>query len=252
MTTERNSSFRGNIIKLFLRRTWWRIRGNASRGKLRGDFALKRFLRVVGDLQMTGKCLDVGCGKGEQLQAIIDSEIFGEVHALNLSKVGPEVGESRYFGVPIEALPKPESDDDKYDAIWCCHVLEHTLTPGPFLQAIYEQLKDGGVLCIIVPPLKSQITHGHVTLWNPGLLLLNLLKAGFDCKQIAMRKQGYNIAAILRKKPLPDGIDGAQIRFNVEGKYNARNFLPDGLTWIQNPKSGKWYYEGDFKSLNWN
>jgi len=218
---------------------------------VRGWFALEKFLEQAQRSNLKDKCLDVGCGAGNQLKQIVDSRIFEEVHALNLSANAPSVGEDRYFSMPVEHMHVPDCEDEKYDAVWCCHVLEHTLTPGPFLKAIHSLLKEGGLLCIIVPPLKSEITYGHVTLWNPGLLLLNLLKAGFDCRDIAIKKQGYNIAVILTKKSLPDGVEGTSLGFKPDRSPSAHDFLPKGLKWIQNPKSKKWYYDGDFRSLNW-
>jgi SAM-dependent methyltransferase len=220
---------------------------------LRGKFALNRFLDAARtlDRQEDTKCIDIGCGDGRHLQAIKESGTFTEVHGLNIAKNAPCVGEDRYFPMPVEQFVQAEDLGHAYDAVWCCHVLEHTLTPGPFLKSIHSLLKENGLLCIIVPPLKQEITVGHVTLWNPGVLLLNLLKAGFDCKNILMKRRGYNIAAILNKKSLPEGIKGEALDFNIGHDLDARPFLPDDLKWIQNPRSKKWLFKGNFRALNW-
>ena len=42
-------------------------------------------------------------------------------------------------------------------------------------------MKDDGVLAITVPPGESLVIGGHLTNWNAGILLYNLVLAGFDC-----------------------------------------------------------------------
>lgn len=88
----------------------------------------------------------------------------------------------------------------KYAAVWCSHVLEHQLNPGLFLDAISDCLKVGGLLVITVPPCKQEVVGGHVTLWNPALLVYHLVLAGFDCSQAVVQSYGYNITVAVRKK----------------------------------------------------
>ena len=96
--------------------------------------------------------------------------------------------------------------DSAFDAIWCSHCLEHQLNVNSFLRKVFHDLKMGGVLAVTVPPLKHSIVGGHVTLWNAGLLLYNLILAGFDCSQASVKAYGYNLSVIVEKKPisLPD------------------------------------------------
>lgn len=84
-----------------------------------------------------------------------------------------------------------------YDAVWACHVLEHQVDPGAFLRKARSFLKPGGVLAITVPPMKHQIVSGHVTLWNAGLLIYQLILAGFDCRNARVGTYGYNISVIV-------------------------------------------------------
>lgn len=128
--------------------------------------------------------------------------------------------------------------DKLYDCIWCSHVLEHQLNPNFFLTKIFHTLKDGGVLAVTVPPAKHEIVGGHVTLWNAGLLLYNLILAGFDCKDAAVKSYGYNISVIVNKRTaiLPDLLFDA-------GDINALNeFFPLGVY------EG---FDGKIEELNW-
>ena len=90
--------------------------------------------------------------------------------------------------------------DRKFDCIWCAHTLEHQLNVHHFLRKIFNLLDIDGILAISVPPLKHNIVGGHVTLWNGGLLLYNLILAGFDCSEASVKQYGYDISVIVQKK----------------------------------------------------
>jgi len=128
--------------------------------------------------------------------------------------------------------------DKLYDCVWCSHVLEHQLNVNHFLTKIFHTLKDDGVLAITVPPLKHAIVGGHVTLWNAGLLLYNLILAGFDCKDAAVKSYGYNISVIVNKRTaiLPE------LNYDA-GDINALNeFFPLGVY------EG---FDGNIQEINW-
>ena len=128
--------------------------------------------------------------------------------------------------------------DKLYDCIWCSHVLEHQLNVNHFLTKIFHTLKDDGVLAITVPPLKHAIVGGHITLWNAGLLLYNLILAGFDCKDAAVKSYGYNISVIVNKRTaiLPE------LNYDA-GDMNALNeFFPLGVY------EG---FDGNIQEINW-
>jgi len=137
-----------------------------------------------------------------------------------------------------------------FDAIWACHVLEHQLNPNSFLEKINQDLKEGGVLAITVPPLKKYIVGGHVTLWNAGVLLYQLVLAGFDCSNVRIKKYGYNISIILKKKKinLPD------LTYDYGDVEKLSEYFPRGL----GTKSKGTYkncelegFDGDIQEWNW-
>jgi len=128
--------------------------------------------------------------------------------------------------------------DKLYDCIWCSHVLEHQLNVNHFLTKIFHTLKDDGVLAITVPPAKHEIVGGHVTLWNAGLLLYNLILAGFDCKDAAVKSYGYNISVIVNKRTAIL----SELNYDA-GDINALNkFFPLGVY------EG---FDGNIQEINW-
>lgn len=93
-----------------------------------------------------------------------------------------------------------KADCGRHDLVWASHVLEHQPNPGLFLRKCFSDLNDGGWLCVTVPPMKGEIVGGHVTLWNAGLLLYNLILAGFDCREARVKTYGYNITVLVQKR----------------------------------------------------
>jgi hypothetical protein len=87
----------------------------------------------------------------------------------------------------------------KFNGLWARMILEHQLNVNLFLQKMHHDLLEGGALAIIVPPAKNEIVGGHVTLWNAGILLYNLVLAGFNCKDAMVRTNGYEISVVTKK-----------------------------------------------------
>jgi len=188
-----------------------------------GSLALKKLLCEY-DFSTV---LDIGCGAG------LHTEIFRrynkQVTAIDLNP-GIEdaiVGDYNQYRF------------DAHDCVWCCHVLEHQLNINAFLKKVHGELKEGGILAVTVPPLKHQIVGGHVTVWNAGLLMYNLVLAGFDCSNIALKKYGYNISAIVRKKTviLPTGLNYDKGDLERLGRYFP-DFVHQG-------------FDGDITEYNW-
>lgn len=135
--------------------------------------------------------LDVGAGEG--------------VHSRWLAEQGKSVTSICYsggYGFEPDLIGDymDAAFAEPFDAIWASHVLEHQLDAGAFLRRLYRDLKPGGVLGITVPPMKPEIVGGHVSLWNAGLLLYNLILAGFDCSEASVLSQGYNVSILVRKR----------------------------------------------------
>ncbi len=132
--------------------------------------------------------LDIGCGDGRHTEMF---RKYGKrVTAIDLKP-----------GIADAIIGDYNATDfEPHDCVWCCHVLEHQLNVNAFLRKINRQLRPGGVLAVTVTPLKHRIVGGHVSHWNAGLVMYNLVLAGFDCSQIALKKYGYNISAVLKKR----------------------------------------------------
>jgi SAM-dependent methyltransferase len=152
-------------------------------GNLRAADALERFIAI----KDTPTVLDVGSGGGIHAGHMRNAGM--EVFCISMIEPADFLGDYLDFKAP-----------EKFDAIWASHVLEHVTDVGSFLRKCFDDLRDGGVLAVTVPPMKHDLVGGHLTLWNEGVLLYNLISAGFDCSKARVGVYGYNISVIVRKK----------------------------------------------------
>jgi SAM-dependent methyltransferase len=217
------------------------LTGFAALGLAEPQFAGLALWRVLADYDFH-TVLDVGGGAGEQAAVF---EAFGK-HVTSV-----DYGKSVYFERhhaqrdvivgDFNTLELPR----RYELVWCSHVLEHQLDPHRFLQRLHAALQEGGVLAVTVPPAKSEIVGGHVSLWNAGLLLYRLVLAGFDCRQARVRRYGYNISVLLEKR----SIELPELAYDCGDLRRLRAYLPDALTWRSNALDDP--FEGEFERLNW-
>ncbi len=141
--------------------------------------------------------LDVGCGDGGHARHFA-------AHGKRVTTVSFEpYGDHRpdfvgdFMDFPV---------DTRFDVVWCSHALEHQANVRQFLQRLVDCARPGGLLAITVPPARPYIVGGHLTVWNTGLLLYNLIAAGIDCREARVKVYGYNISLIVpvHRIELPD------------------------------------------------
>ena len=196
------------------------------------DQALDKFIGTCKKLKLK-KVLDIGCGP-YQTHARCIREAGIKVDTVDIKY--PATFRLDYNQLALATV---------YDGIWCSHILEHQHNAQQFLRKVHSDLKEGGVLAITVPPVKSQIVGGHVSLWNSGLLLYNLVLAGFDTSNASVKQYGYNNSVVLVKKTIQIG----QLCHCGEDFKQLRLFFPDLPSWTDKGFCGEisnwnWKYNG--------
>lgn len=211
------------------------LNGNAVHPFNQVPFAGETLEYVIKNHQFES-VLDVGSGEG------MHSDIFIQ-YDKRVTSI--DFGNSVYFQKrsnnhnTILADYYEYNFDEKFDAVWASHVLEHQPNPNLFLKKIHSDLKEGGVLAITVPPLKHEIVGGHVTLWNAGLLIYQLVMAGFNCKNASVKSYGYNISVVLRKESI---LKYPKLSYDSGDIKLLSSFFPDNLS---EP------FDGRISELNW-
>ena len=157
------------------------------------DFGAHALLRLLTSYASDfSTVLDIGSGGGEHAKFL---RLFGKrAYTTDLHEEADYQGDFLTYEFP-----------EKFDAVFCSHVLEHQRNVGMFLEKIYTVLSDNGVLAIAVPcHARDTLISGHITSWNAGILIYNLVLAGFDCSAAHVH-QGQDLNLVVRKRPARGG-----------------------------------------------
>ena len=199
------------------------------KNNISGREALTKFIALCQQEGME-RILDVGAGKNEY-------------HAQRMRSQGLNVETIDLFPISTYQGNYNEYEFTKpFDAIWCAHVLEHQPNANQFLKKVHHDVKEDGVVAITVPPLKHQIVGGHVSLWNAGLLMYNMVLAGFNCSNARVKKYDYNISVIVRK----DSFVMPTLTYDTEDMNILKPYFPPNM--IKNWKKG---FDGNIEEMNW-
>lgn len=176
--------------------------------------------------------LDIGCGTGEHSSYFVRT---------GKTVIGVDLADHK---VPhITFIQKNFMDKDFYvhpvDCVWASHVLEHQLNVNLFLKKVARLTKPEGSIAITVPPMKHQIVSGHVTVWNAGLVMYNLVLAGISCKRAMILQYGYNVSVITKNDPVPS----LNLTYNEGDIERLAPYFPEGI--------GVQGFDGNIKELNW-
>lgn len=140
------------------------------------------------------------------------------------------------------------SFESKFDCVWASHVLEHQLDSHTFLCKVVDLVDENGIIAITVPPYKSEIIGGHVSMWNAGLLLYHLILAGCDCSNAHVKKYGYNVSVIVEKK----SIDPFEVvTYDVGAIKNLRKYFPKDIDFYEEYLHRDTPFDGNIQELNW-
>jgi 2-polyprenyl-3-methyl-5-hydroxy-6-metoxy-1,4-benzoquinol methylase len=123
---------------------------------------VERLVRITGErhiaflsrgLKPGARILDVGCGRGIVLGALLERGF--EVHGMEIS-AGAVRGADPRAEIRIAAsLAEAEYEEKSFDQIIIWHVLEHISDPAGELREVHRLLKPGGRLVVAVPNASS-------------------------------------------------------------------------------------------------
>ncbi|QDU04438.1 bifunctional 3-demethylubiquinone-9 3-methyltransferase/ 2-octaprenyl-6-hydroxy phenol methylase [Gimesia chilikensis] len=141
--------------------------------------------------------LDVGCGKGALFPRLLETgaEVVGldflpecEIQTVFQDK------KANYIRTMFDSF----CNDQLFEAVIASHLIEHIPDTERFLIKFFSLLIPNGAYCLIWPPPKSAIVGGHVHLFNPGLMLYNLVRLGVDCRDVRVVQCGYSYGVMGR------------------------------------------------------
>lgn len=142
--------------------------------------------------------LDIGAG--ECIQAEYFRSIGKKVKTCDLADTnGAHCSNQKKYDFQGKFLDA-DFGGERFDFVFSSHTLEHQRNVGLFIDKMLSLVNDSGYICVVVPIRKPFITGGHLTLWNPGILLYNLVAAGIDCSESYVHQLDYDICVIVKVK----------------------------------------------------
>lgn len=125
-----------------------------------------------------GLVLDAGSGRGAWRHVI--AEGGGRRESLDIGSDGPE---SPDWVEDLTDMPNVPSE--RFDAVICHQVLEHTPAPAQALSELHRVMKPGGTIVVSVPHLsrRHELPHDYFRFTQEGLNRL-MTDAGFDVVEL--------------------------------------------------------------------
>ena len=169
------------------------------------DWRLKH-LYSLNVLPKTGNILDIGCGKGNFLQTFNslfpDWNLYGiESSTSSLSIAKNNLSNSIFY----EGIYDKNLFDKKFDFIVALNVLEHIEDPKLFLENIFDDLNENGLVCFDVPNFKVNpidvFIYDHLTHFTSETLVNLLQNVGFEILKFVENTNQVPILAICKKSP---------------------------------------------------
>jgi SAM-dependent methyltransferase len=139
-----------------------------------GIFSIVEFIVSCQD-QIGSKyqnALDIGSGEGKHTEILRSAGL--EVAQLDKYSETAEIQEDFMKHEFIE----------KFDIIFCSHVIEHQRNVGTFLDKIFDTLSDDGLLLISAPKHAAEnLIKGHLNCFYTPYFIQQLIHAGFDLRE---------------------------------------------------------------------
>lgn len=170
--------------------------------------------------------LDVGCAAGYFLEAVKRDEPSATVEGVEISEDAAKIA-SEAFHIPIIAEDLLAIQGERrYDAITMFQTLEHLNDPIAYLRKCHALLKEGGLLFVEVPNLRTidrlfdpEILERifsvpyHLFMFDPSSLSFALEKSGFSI----VKERVYLSARIGRLITSILGVFRTNVRNNISG-----------------------------------
>jgi len=194
-------------------------------------FRSEQFISWVDKYALKDKnILEVGCGKGEYLSILKQTEV-SLAHGIEYSKEsvsscinsGLSVTKG-FFGDENFVLPK-----QKYNGFLCLNFMEHWPNPNKVLERLKENLSEDAVGIIEVPNfdmilkqgLYSEFISDHLLYFTEETLKFMLNLNGFEVVECSATWHDYIISAVVKKRKRIDISLLNDNKLNIEKELNS-------------------------------
>lgn len=130
-------------------------------------------LNLINQNKIKGKILDFGCGTGHM--DILLGRQGATIHGVDLSPMAIDIAKFlRYcedasvqqrVTFSSEDVTLPPLNEEKYDFVWCTHVMEHIEDPTEIFEGLRKRVVNNSNMLISVPLGYAFNDSGHVHHW---------------------------------------------------------------------------------------
>lgn len=107
--------------------------------------------QIKNDLPANPKVLEVGCGNGFFLKALVDSGFTKNVSGVEpSSRMALEVDRILRNKIKVDIFKSNLFPKDSFDLVLCFHTLDHMFDPKEFVRGAYAMLKKNGYVIVVV------------------------------------------------------------------------------------------------------
>ena len=158
----------------------------------------KPYRHLIETYHLEGKkFIEIGCGRGEFINVLREFpvEVYGMEHKEDLIAIARESGLCVWREFPDTAEQKFSGDPEcpasegPYDVFLSFNFLEHQPHPDVMLQAIYNNLKDGGMGLVTVPALEYIVEKGSYY----ELIRDHIAYYSFDTLRALLESNGFKV-----------------------------------------------------------
>lgn len=118
-------------------------------------YLIKTYFKLIKDIKKflpkNPKVLEVGCGNGFFIKALVDLGFTKNVFGIEpSSKMVLEADASIRSHIKIDIFKSDLFPKNSFDLILCFHTLDHMFDPNEFVQGAYSMLKKNGYVIVVV------------------------------------------------------------------------------------------------------
>jgi len=163
--------------------------------RLAGRFIIPFGLQELAQMQ-AGSLLDLGCGSGDFL---LQAQQAGwQALGIDLDNRACEVARGKGLRVINAGVEHLAELEEKFDCLFCSHILEHTYDPNRVLQLMKAVLKPGGKILLSLPNAQSVFRYHFNKDWRGLEAPRHLAIPAASSLKRQLEELGFEVQASLR------------------------------------------------------
>ncbi|MFJ1253079.1 class I SAM-dependent methyltransferase [Cupriavidus sp. CuC1] len=170
-------------------------RAGALTNMLKGKFVIPFGVPELAQMP-PGSLLDIGCGSGGFL--LLAKQAGWQTLGIDLDSKACEAAQSKGLRVVNASIEDVAKLDEKFDCLFCSHILEHTYDPNGALCSMRSVLKPGGTLLLSLPNSQSTFRKFFGKDWRGLEAPRHIAIPSAESLKAQLEQLGFHVSAVLQ------------------------------------------------------